>query len=115
MGMADKVLHEVRIIETDDGFRIEIKGDKDKIREFLTHRGFGMGMPGMGMPPGPMGFGPKGFMHRRHHHEHGRHRGPFGHFARFMGGPWDWDNDEDDAEPRKRGPEADKGSDNPRV
>lgn len=114
--MAEKVLHEIRIVETDDGFRIEINGDKDKIREFLTHRGFGMGVPGMGMPPGPMGFGRRGFMHRRHH-EHGRHpkHGPFGHFARFMSGPWDWDDDEEADAPRKRGPEADKGADTPRV
>ena len=31
--MSEKVLHEVRFIETDDGFRIEVKGDKEKIRQ----------------------------------------------------------------------------------
>lgn len=31
----DKVLHEFRIIETDDGFRIEIKGDKEQLRPMI--------------------------------------------------------------------------------
>ena len=31
----EKVIHEFRIIETDDGFRIEIKGDKERMREFV--------------------------------------------------------------------------------
>jgi hypothetical protein len=61
--MAEKVIHEVRFIETDDGFRIEVKGDKERMKEM----GFG---PGMGFWPG-MGFGPR--MHfwragRKHRH-----------------------------------------------
>lgn len=33
--MAEKVIHEYRVIETDDGFRIEIKGDKERIRKWI--------------------------------------------------------------------------------
>ncbi len=36
----EKVIHEVRFVETDDGFRVEIKGDKEQIRKM----GFGPGM-----------------------------------------------------------------------
>ena len=35
----ENVIHEFRIIETEDGFRIEITGDKDAIRQML--QGFG--------------------------------------------------------------------------
>lgn len=59
--MAEKVIHEYRLIETDDGFRIEIRGDKEELRNWMKggHRrgpwgrrrhGFGpyhMGFPGM--------------------------------------------------------------------
>ena len=44
--MADKLTHECRVIETDDGFRIEIKGDKNRLRELFGHgmeEGCGMG------------------------------------------------------------------------
>jgi hypothetical protein len=33
--MVEKVIQEFRIIETEDGFRIEIKGDKERIRQFV--------------------------------------------------------------------------------
>jgi hypothetical protein len=36
----EKVINEFRIVETDDGFRIEIKGDKEVIRRMLS--GFGL-------------------------------------------------------------------------
>ena len=36
----EKVINEIRVIETDDGFRIEIKGDKEAIRRMLS--GFGL-------------------------------------------------------------------------
>jgi len=37
--MAEKVIQEVRIVETDDGFRIEIKGDKERLRQMaLSHQ-----------------------------------------------------------------------------
>ena len=56
----EKVIREFRIIETDDGYRIEIKGDKEKLKRFMG--GFGgrhgrrhrhgpfkiFGMPGRG-------------------------------------------------------------------
>ncbi len=35
--MMEKVIQEFRIIETDDGFRIEIKGDKEYLREFVMN------------------------------------------------------------------------------
>ena len=78
----EKVIQEFRVIETEDGFRIEIKGDKEKMKEFLKgHRG------------------PRGFR--------GRGRGPFGFgmgpMMRMHGAPWcgSWDfegDDEGDAE-----------------
>jgi len=42
--MADKVIHELRIVETDDGFRIEVKGDKERLKEMGFGHGFGPGM-----------------------------------------------------------------------
>ncbi len=39
----EKVINEIKIVETDDGFRIEIKGDKEAIRRML--RGIGTGFP----------------------------------------------------------------------
>jgi hypothetical protein len=66
--MMERIINEFRVIETDDGFRIEIKGDKEKIKSVLS------------------GFG--GHAHGRH----GRKRrrafawGPFG----FGFDPWMW-------------------------
>lgn len=59
----EKIINEFRVVETDDGFRIEIKGDKEKIRSFIS--GFG---------------GPR----------HWRHwgPGPGGHWGAFPFGPW---------------------------
>jgi hypothetical protein len=37
----EEVLHEMRVVETDDGYRIEIKGDKERIKKFLKERGRG--------------------------------------------------------------------------
>lgn len=70
----EKVINEFKIIETDDGFRIEIKGDKETIRQMLSglgaHSFFGAGGPsGRGFR---FGFGP-GFW------------GGFGNWC----GPWD--------------------------
>ena len=40
--MTEKVLSEMRFIETDDGYRIEIKGDKEKLKKMgFMHKGFG--------------------------------------------------------------------------
>lgn len=77
----DKIIQEFRIIETDDGFRIEIKGDKEQLRDFVMHldprRWAHHGPP-------PFGFGP--------HMWRGRfRRGPFA-FA------WGWGEDDDEEE-----------------
>lgn len=45
--MADHLIHEYRVIETDDGYRIEIKGDKSRSREVHGHcmgQGQGIGL-----------------------------------------------------------------------
>lgn len=35
----EKVINEFRVVETDDGYRIEIKGDKKHMKDFM--KGFG--------------------------------------------------------------------------
>lgn len=74
--MGEKVIHEVKLIETDDGFRLEVKGDKERIRE----RGFGPGMMGFGMG--------RGFRHR------GGSRGRRGWHPGYGYGPW-WADEPD--------------------
>jgi hypothetical protein len=76
--MGEKVIHEVRFVETDDGFRIEVKGDKDVLRY--------MGGPCMGYGPGMgMGFG-RGPRSGRHFRRHAR---------RWSGyAPWWWGDEE---------------------
>jgi hypothetical protein len=75
----EKVISEVKMIEIDDGYRIEIKGDKEQIKAMM-----------------------KGF---RRHRRHGRKGFPFwGGFGMhpFMmkmasgHGPWDFEDDEED-------------------
>jgi hypothetical protein len=56
----DKVIHEFKVTETEDGFRIEIKGNKEAIRRMLNSFGpfsfFGSDTPfGRGFR---FGFGP---------------------------------------------------------
>lgn len=93
----EKVIQEFRIIETDDGFRIEIKGDKDQLREWVMHldpRNWMHRPPRFGPWDGPWNW--KGGRGK------GRHEmrfGPFGGWFRF-GGPWGWDEDEEDDRPR---------------
>jgi hypothetical protein len=42
--VTEKVLSEIRFIETDDGYRVEIKGDKEKLEKMgFMHKGFGPG------------------------------------------------------------------------
>lgn len=54
----DKVVSEFKIVETDDGFRVEIKGDKELMRKMLSHRfGKGRGPFGHHFPFGPGFFG----------------------------------------------------------
>lgn len=78
--MDEKILGEIRFIETEDGFRMEIKGDKEKLRKM----GFGSGWPGGGFGPGPE------FNRGPHGRRRDWHRGPWkhGHFGGF--GPWMW-------------------------
>lgn len=76
--MSDQRIREVNIKETDEGYIIELKGDKDVLQDLIfSRRGF-------------RGFGKR--MHGRHrgpgHHqsrERGKHRGPG---RRFDLGPW---------------------------
>ena len=85
--MPDRVIHEVRFVETDDGFRVEVKGDKERMRE-------------MGFGPGMRGF--REHMRRRRHFHGGCGPGP--RFARHFGwwwGPW-WD-EEDEGEAEQPG------------
>jgi hypothetical protein len=94
--VTEKVLHEVRFIETDDGFRIEVKGDKERIRQ-------------MGFGPGLMGFA-RG-MHHEHLHRHGRHRHDHPmHRRGFKGWGWWWDDtnevEEADFDVKEKSPEG---------
>ena len=81
----EKILNEFRVIETDDGYRIEIKGDKEKLQSVF--KGFGG--------------------HRRWHRRHGRVRGYGFPFHPMMWakmascwGPWDHEEESEDKEPR---------------
>ncbi len=77
--MPERVIHEVRFVETDDGFRIEVKGDKER----MLRMGFGPGL----------GYGPMRRLRRRMRHM--RHHAP------MWGPPWWWawgDEDEDELE-----------------
>lgn len=116
--MTEKVIHEVRIIETDDGFRIEMKGDKDLLRHLIgrfsgEHRGGGLRRrmpwflrrfrrwgprphhpphPIHPMPPWPgEPVPPPGLHHHEPKHKHG-HRPPPGPVMPpgYDLGPW-WD------------------------
>ncbi len=79
----ENVIREFRVIETDDGFRIEIKGDKEKIKAFM--RGFGgpgrWGRSRRGW--GPFGFGMGPMM--------------WGHGGSCWG-PWDFDFETEEEE-----------------
>lgn len=89
--MNEEVTHEIRIIETEDGFRIELKGDKEELRRLIFDRGgFAWGKRFRRHVRGHWG------RHERHHHEdrqprkrHGRR--PHGR-GRYDLGPW-WDTD----------------------
>lgn len=50
----EKTIHEYKLIETDDGYRIEIKGDKKQLKSFFEK---GCGMHGRRFK---RGFGPFG-------------------------------------------------------
>ncbi len=97
--MTEKVIHEVRFIETDEGFRIEVNGDKERLRGM----GFGPGMMGFGL--GKMGFGP--WMHKKHRRRHGRYKHHKHHFGHGCG-PWSHGDDEAESENvAEKSPKAD--------
>lgn len=91
------MIREFKIEETEEGYRIEIKGDKEKLKRMLEDWPFGMPF-GFGFRPGP-----------HHGHRHGPHRfkvkvrgkrhGRRGHRGWGPpGGHWSWwaEHDEDD-------------------
>ncbi len=94
--MPEKVIHEVRVVETDDGFRIEIKGDKERLREFVKRfaEGFPFGPGFKSHRHGPFRGGP--FRHGPFRHGPWRH-GPRGFGFGFGAGPW-WGEEDDQAE-----------------
>jgi hypothetical protein len=64
----EQVLSEFKVIETDDGFRIEIKGDKEKLKAFMHdfrgHKGrHGRSRHRMRGDCGPFGMNPMLWMH----------------------------------------------------
>ena len=63
----ERVISEFRLVETDDGYRIEIKGDKEALRRAMGH-GFGKRHFGRGVPPF---FAWAGGPWRHHGHWHG--------------------------------------------
>jgi hypothetical protein len=80
--MSEKVIREFKVIETDEGFRIEINGDKEQLRGLIDGISGQFGGRGWGFSPfGGHGHGPfggRGHGHgpfAQHLHEHG----PFGH------------------------------------
>jgi hypothetical protein len=70
--MSEKVIQSFEIIETDEGFRIEMKGDKEMLRQMLFQQGrpFFGGMP-FGRGRGFGGHNPFGHHGRHEHHHHG--------------------------------------------
>jgi len=67
----ENVITEFKVIETDDGFRIEIKGDKEQIKAFMSGFGGRKGWRGghshgRGRAWGPMGFNPMMWMNMAH-------------------------------------------------
>ncbi|MEW5958256.1 MAG: hypothetical protein AB1801_11060 [Chloroflexota bacterium] len=66
----EKVINEFKVIETDDGFRIEIKGDKELIRRMLG---------GVGSH----------FRPKHHHHDFGFGPHFWAGFGDWCGG-WPW-------------------------
>jgi hypothetical protein len=68
----EKVITEWKIVETDDGFRIEVKGDKEQLRHWVNR------------------IGAHGPPHRARHWRRCAFGGPgFGHIGR-----WDWPPEE---------------------
>ncbi|MCB0007517.1 MAG: hypothetical protein KDE04_13725 [Anaerolineales bacterium] len=111
----EKIIQEYKVIETEDGYRIEIKGDKEALRRLglpdrLPFAGDGMRFRHWGKRRWRQGPHGRGHEHRghegagRHDHErHGRGRqaGPgrptAPHFWK-RGRRWGWEEEADPAE-----------------
>ena len=76
--MTEKIISEIRFVETDDGFRIEFKGDKERLRQM----GFGPGQWRWGRG---RGHGHHGRGRHKHHHPSQHWRGCDPGFE-----PWTW-------------------------
>ncbi|MBZ0290162.1 MAG: hypothetical protein K8I30_21240 [Anaerolineae bacterium] len=83
--MNEKVTHEIRVIETEDGFRIELKGDKEELRRLIFEGRWGK---------------LRHFFHRHESEHHHEHQPPFAgkrkmrggrHHGRYDLGVW-WDD-----------------------
>lgn len=103
--MAEKVIGEIRFIETEDGFRIEVKGDKERLRQMGWDPNRG---PQAGGQFWGMGFGPGArFWRKKWHGTRRRHHGP-PPGADFWTGPWEWwgcwDDDFEEDEESPEGP-----------
>jgi hypothetical protein len=90
----EDVISEFRVIETEDGYRIEIKGDKEKLKSFF--RGFG---------------GRKHWRKHRRHHRHGRPPFFFEPMMWWMRsascfGPWDIEFEVEDEEDEEEAEES---------
>ena len=74
----EKVITEFKVVETDDGFRIEIKGDKEALKAAFKHGGH-RGFRRMWRMPFGMGMGMGGCGHRWMHHGQSEAEGEEGH------------------------------------
>jgi hypothetical protein len=88
--MSEKVIFEVRLVETEDGLRLEMKGDKERMHEF----GFGRRM-----------------RHFGRHFGHGERRAwsRCGHHFGPGFGPW-WDEEPEPKEEPKPAHESPAGT-----
>jgi hypothetical protein len=92
--MSEKVEYEFRVVETEDGFRIEMKGDKDRLRQMIDMlSGFGGQRFGWGGRHAPWGRGRGGWRHGHDPRSHG-HGGDEKRKRGYDLGPW-WDHDAD--------------------
>lgn len=83
--MSNEVIHEIRVIETEDGYTIEMKGDKEALREMIFSAQ-GLNLYGKRMGGGARGRRHNGEKHgHRGHREHGHHQKTKRHFGR---GEW---------------------------
>ena len=89
--MSEKVIYEIRLVETEDGLRLEMKGDKERWHEFA----FGRRMRHFG------------------HHEHhgGRRAWPgCGHHFGWGFGPWGCDEEPESKDEPKPAHESPAGT-----